>query len=319
MRVLAMAHYHQGSNRGGAELMLHALLRALAEAGHEVWMAATRSPVGEHLIDGVRVISGPASRTLLKQGPWDLAVTHLTETTRTVAWARAHLVPVATVVHSTHPWIGADLAFGADLAVFNSRWVADHHHRRGWTGHHLVVHPPVDAAEHRTRPGSRVTLVNLIPEKGSHLFYRLAERLPHLDFLGVIGGYETHRQDVRVLPNVRIQAHTARMRDEVWANTRVLLVPSDYESYGLVGPEAMCSGIPVLAHPTPGTREALGSAGTYLDRDDVDAWERALRRWEDPTKWAKASHAAAERARHLDPAPELAAWVEAAEKAGARC
>ena len=40
--------------------------------------------------------------------------------------------------------------------------------------------------------------------------------------------------------------------------------------------EALAHGIPVIAHPTPGLRESLGFAGTYVDRDNIDAWEAQL-------------------------------------------
>ncbi|MFE7461682.1 glycosyltransferase family 4 protein [Nocardiopsis terrae] len=308
-----MAHYHRGTNRGGAELMLHALLEALAGRGHDVWLAATHSPDADLQLGKVNVIAGRRAFSVLRRHPWDVAITHLTEASRTRAWADSSGVPVVTLVHSTHPWVRADLAFGTDLAVFNTRWVAAEHSSRGWRGRHLVVHPPVWAHEHATTPGGHVTLVNLLPEKGSLLFYELAQRLPHVDFLGVVGGYEAHRQDVRQRANVTIQAHTARMREDVWARTRILLVPSDYESYGMVGPEAMCSGIPVIAHPTPGTREALGEAAVFLDRTDTDAWAAHLEHLHDPVVWERASKLAVEHAATLDPAEEIREFVAAVE------
>jgi glycosyltransferase involved in cell wall biosynthesis len=56
----------------------------------------------------------------------------------------------------------------------------------------------------------------------------------------------------------------------------VLMVPSVHESYGMAAVEALASGIPVIAHPTPGLREALGDAGTFVDRADVRVWVAAV-------------------------------------------
>src|SRR5690606_19301196 len=113
----------------------------------------------------------------------------------------------------------------------------------------VVVRPPVAAAEYATEPGDHVTIVNLFPNKGSALFWRLAERMPDVPFLAVRGGYG--HQDIRRVPNVEVVPHLPchRMRDEVYARTKILLMPSEYESWGRVGVEAMCSGIPVIAHP----------------------------------------------------------------------
>ncbi|MFE4971343.1 glycosyltransferase [Kitasatospora sp. NPDC056651] len=54
------------------------------------------------------------------------------------------------------------------------------------------------------------------------------------------------------------------MRERVYARSRVVLMPSSHESWGRVGVEAFASGIPVIAHPTPGLAECLGHAGIYV-------------------------------------------------------
>jgi glycosyltransferase involved in cell wall biosynthesis len=66
------------------------------------------------------------------------------------------------------------------------------------------------------------------------------------------------------------------MGEAVWARTGVLLAPSITEAWGMAAVEALAHGIPVIAHPTPGLREALGFAGRYVDRDNVDAWESVV-------------------------------------------
>jgi glycosyltransferase involved in cell wall biosynthesis len=97
---------------------------------------------------------------------------------------------------------------------------------------------------------------------------------------------------VDVLPHLPNSA----MREQVWARTRVLLVPSGYESWGRVASEAICSGIPVIAQPTAGLRENLGQAGIFIDRSDVDGWVAAIRDLQDPDIYAQASDRARARA-----------------------
>jgi len=179
----------------------------------------------------------------------------------------------------------------------------------------MVLHPPVWPHEHATRPGGAVTLVNLNENKGVHVFEHLAMLFPDVPFLGVKGGYgDQLTAGLTSHTNVQIIESTSDMRGRVWSRTRVLLVPSLYESYGMVALEAMASGIPVIAHPTPGLREALGPAGIFADRDKMQEWATELRSLvRDPQAWQRASAAAQARSQSLDPTNDLWQWVKAVE------
>ncbi|MFI7020964.1 glycosyltransferase [Streptomyces sp. NPDC050164] len=81
--------------------------------------------------------------------------------------------------------------------------------------------------------------------------------------------------------------------------------------------EALASGIPVIAHPTPGLREALGDAGTFVDRADYRAWGNTIRdlyRTGDPR--AEATAAALERSAVLadQTREELKLWTSAVQE-----
>ena len=101
---------------------------------------------------------------------------------------------------------------------------------------------------------------------------------------------------VEVLPQVPHQL----MPDLVWSRTRVLLMPSEAESWGRVGVEALCSGIPVIAHPTLGLLEALGGAGVFVDRDDLVGWAKALADLDNPIEYGMRASAAIMRARQVE-------------------
>ena len=174
----------------------------------------------------------------------------------------------------------------------------------------MVCRPPVFADRYRTTPGDRVTLVNLSAAKGASMFYRLARDLPDVEFLGVKGGHGT--QVVKDFPNVEIIDTQADMR-EAYGRTRLLLCPSSRETWGRVGIEAACSGIPTIATPTPGLRESLGDAGTFVARNLPKQWAAAVERLSDPDEWAAASQRALARAADLDPTDDLDRFVEAVE------
>lgn len=99
----------------------------------------------------------------------------------------------------------------------------------------------------------------------------------------------------------------------VWAQTRILLMPSAFETWGMVGVEAMCSGIPVIAHPTTGLRESLGDAGIFADRNNPAEWVDAIRRLDDPAAYRAASERAFARVRQLDPRKSLRRFARAVE------
>jgi glycosyltransferase involved in cell wall biosynthesis len=105
---------------------------------------------------------------------------------------------------------------------------------------------------------------------------------------------------------------------EVWRRTRIVVMPSVSETYGLVAVEAMASGIPVIAHPTPGLRESLGAGGLFADRDDLDAWAAILDDLSHPHRFAAASRYARARSQELalEGAAQLAALVAAIEHLG---
>ena len=76
--------------------------------------------------------------------------------------------------------------------------------------------------------------------------------------------------------------------------------------------EAAASGIPTIAHPTPGLQEALGDAGVFVDRDDIDGWETALKELLG-AGWALASKKALARSAEINPRQEVDTWVRAVE------
>jgi glycosyltransferase involved in cell wall biosynthesis len=190
----------------------------------------------------------------------DVLITHLDNTSTVISAALLYKKPLVQVLHNTHPATKMWASCKHDLIVYNSEWMRN---TLGASNKTIVVRPPVRFADyHVERPrATAVTLINLNQAKGGVLFAQLAAVLPAVQFLGVEGAYG---EQINVdLPNVAIVKHGTNMR-KIYSDTKLLLMPSTYESWGRVGVEAMCSGIPVLAHPTPGLRESLGPGGRFV-------------------------------------------------------
>lgn len=310
--VLAMVDRYPPGQNAGAEWYLHHCLRDSAGRGHRAVVAT--STARPYMFEGVEVVGHREAHGLAQHT--DVVVGHLLWTREAVTFASRNGLPLAYLSHNDHQVEHWQVGPGnVTVLVSNAEWVAAREREfvqergrwvgRPWSGPAVVVRPPVLAADYRLdrdpAAAEYVTLVNVYPEKGSGVFYELARRSPpHRRFLGVEGAYGQQARPGRADSNVAWQPQTARIRDDVYARTRVLLMPSVYESFGRVGAEAMASGIPVVAHPTPGLRESLGDAGIFVDRDDIDGWVAALDLLDDPGAYREASTAARGRSAELD-------------------
>ncbi|MET9813148.1 glycosyltransferase family 4 protein [Streptomyces sp. NPDC006355] len=311
-------------HNAGAEHMLVSMLRPLVERGHDVSVWLSRYGKASKVYDyrGIRVVPLEARLdfpTAVRKA--DVLISHLECVPSTSALARGYGKPVVVVCHNTHrPTFRDAAAGGTALAVYNSRWMQREaelffaeYPKAVRPGAELIVRPPVFADEYATKPGNAITLVNCNPEKGGRVLEALARRMPEQQFLAVKGAYG--EQILPDLPNVEVVDHVRGedMREKVYSRTKVLLMPSSYESWGRAGAEALASGIPVVAHPTPGLCESLGEAGVFVDRNDVAGYEAVLRKLLAPAEYRLASKRARARSAELDPTVELAAWCDAVE------
>ncbi|MFJ9633830.1 glycosyltransferase family 4 protein [Streptomyces sp. NPDC101175] len=311
-------------HNAGAEHMLVSMLRPLVERGHDVsvWLSRYGKAGKEYEYRGIRVVpleSRLDFPTAVRKA--NVLLAHLETVPSTASLARGYGKPLVVVCHNTHTATFRDAAAGGTaLAVYNSLWMEREaelffaeYPKSIRPPSSLVVRPPVFANEYATKPGKAITLVNCNPEKGGKALEALARRMPDQQFLAVKGAYG--EQILPDLPNVEIVDHVRGedMREKVYARTRVLLMPSSYESWGRAGCEALASGIPVIAHPTPGLCESLGEGGIFVDREDIAGYEAVLRKLLTAAEYRLACKRAKARSVELDPAADLAAWCTAIE------
>lgn len=294
MNVVALTLSYPPARRVGAELALHHVLAHLAAHGHDV-QVITQAVTGRRIVDGVKVSPVGARRP---NGDVLVVNAGLAKKARTwwprtpmVVWAHNNQLPTILDVRAAKP----------DLLVTNTMHMRDVY--RSVIGMPSLVLHPYSAPAAPCVTGEAVTLVNCTPDKGSAVFWDLAEQNPAVPFIAVRGGYGD--QDLRDLPNVDVVNH-GDLHD-VWARTRVLLLPSRHESYSMTAAEATNRGIPVVASDLPGVREACGYGAVYTTDRWGAALEDALARWDELSTNALI-HAATRR-----PDRELAAVVDVIE------
>lgn len=298
--ITAYVHAYVGmDHNAGAETTLHDILKHLVKSGWEaIVILKDRRGISryEYEVDGVKVIQADSKREILHWIPRsDVTITHLECSERTHILSNNYGIPTIHLVHNTHP-LTIKWQARATALIVNTDWIANEPEWLGFNKPKMVIYPPVNPDDYETDHGKCVTLVNLWEDKGSEIFYEMAKRFPNVPFLGVKGGYGA--QVIRELPNVTIMDHTDNMRS-VYSQSKIMLMPSKYESFGRVGVEAAASGIPTIAHPTPGLLESLGDSGTFADREDLDAWEEALRDLLKPVKYGRATKTAKARSKEL--------------------
>ena len=142
--------------------------------------------------------------------------------------------------------------------------------------------------------GDCITLINANLNKGLVQFLDLAKRMPDRKFLGVLAYYGELGRPISP-SNVEWVPFDDDIRN-ILKRTRILLMPSTFESFGRVAVEAMINGIPVIyalpggpAPSTTGMHEWIQDVGIGCNRDKLDEWEEAVIQLDDPEVYSQKS------------------------------
>lgn len=321
MKFLCSIHLYPPKHNCGAEYMLHHMNKYLVSQGHEVrvllWQGRNHHIENVYVYDGIDVF--PPDQYMIEMlFYWaDVIITHLDYTQQSIGYGKVFRKPVMHLAHNYSEYGSITMAEKPQYIVYNSeaaKKILNYNHDS------IVVHPPVDHRYYDTKKDTQqnefITLINLDGNKGGHILREIALRMPEKRFLGVMGSYSepaTTGQITDQPANVKVVANTPYILQH-YEQTRILIMPSKFESWGRTATEAMCSGIPVICTKTPGLVENCSKAGIYIDdRDNIDAWVKAIQKLDNPVEYKKASKKAKDRSRELDPQKELEAfglWAE---------
>jgi tetratricopeptide (TPR) repeat protein len=243
MRVLVRSY--DIDDLGGSGITLRTIARYLEGLGHTVWATA-------EALDFDEIEAWSPGLILGQQWATDEAS----------SWATRLRVPFVMLVHG--PGQYEQFMPQCDLVIFNTRVQMEL--ARAATGQTpaMVLHPPVVRSQYETAgAGDCLTLFGSGPAKGVERFLRLARSMPHERFLLVTNDEIAERP-----ANLLIQPKTLDVR-EIYARTKLLLMPSEYESYGRVAIEAAMSGIPTITSDLPGVREATAGHAVFVAPEDA--------------------------------------------------
>lgn len=163
----------------------------------------------------------------------------------------------------------------ADYAIYNTQKSAEE-----WgEPKAFVLHPPISPLPKKiSNKGDAYTLLSSLVNKGVGVVLELAKMYPNQRFIIVRSPAEpTHGlpdivERVAELPNVELHPRVAPEDvHKYFKQTRILLAPSRYETYGMSAIEAAGYGIPCVHVDTPHVREGIGEAAILIPPLDVAA------------------------------------------------
>lgn len=329
MRILASVHLFLPRHNCGSEAMLFHVLKYLQSKGHHcrVLLHQDKGIETPYTYEGIEVFGSKVAQRVDAYAWADVILTHLDFTQYTIAMAMQAKRPLVHMVHNDITYYSIENAIRGQYIVYNSQWCAD---RIGYRWPSTVLHPPCDVdyynVNDRPQDNEYITLISMNERKGGYRLKEIAEAMPDRKFMGVVGSYDNsgprrleQSQIIAMMPpNVKIVPNSPDILS-VYRQTRLLIMPSDYESWGRTATEAMCNGIPVICTPTPGLKENCGPAGVYVgselpdpqpgeafvDFGSVQDWVDAIKKMDNAKTYRKYSLLCRSRAAELRPAVEL--------------
>jgi len=299
MNILWAIHLYPPRHNAGAEYCAHVINRYLISKGHKVrvlhYDGRKYNIKQMYEFDGVQVFLDDNEEVLYNWA--DIICTHLDYSKKAMWKANELGKPLFHFTHNDTPYPSVVNGVGKIKVVHNAQWVADNLNYK-WPS---IVFPPVVDESYQSEDKGRkyITLINLNDNKGSRYFYSLAKKLPQYQFLGVKGSYDG--QHIENHPNVTIWNNTPDVR-KIYEVSKIVLMPSHYESWGRVAGEAMYNGIPVICNPTEGLKENVSHGGLLINRKETDKWKDEIVKLMEDEKYYKSwSKKGLKRAKELTP------------------
>lgn len=307
MNILSFVHAYPPDHNAGAEYMLHEINKYMISKGHTCTVmtrggsAATikngktefRKLFGKTEFEGVRISREGVTMYNKVFKDADLVITHLDRTGKAINLCKAFRKKLVHLIHNTH-YNDVIVRVNARNAyvMYNNEWVRD---TLQYPMPSYVIHPPVNYKDYEVKStGRNITLINCLSSKGGNMLVELAKRFPHRKFVGVMGYGDQVLGDQK---NIRYVENTPNIK-AIYRQSRIILMPSSYESFGRVAIEASASGIPVIASSTPGLKTSLDYAGVFAEKwDDVEEWAALIKKLDDKQYYEKVSALGKKRAK----------------------
>lgn len=217
---------------------------------------------------------------LIKNKP-DIILTQLNYSHKVIEIASKLNIKIILFIHDNHAYNFLPINKGKSISyvIFNSKNTANHF-KQYLDCPHSVIYPCIGEKNYLVKSVDKnyITMINPTENKGGDILFEIIKNMPDEKFL-VVKGWKKLDSKFMKFKNIKIIDRQYDMR-KVYSQTKILLVPSQWEeAFARVVPEAMTSGIPVIASKVGGLLESVGNAGILID-DFVNpkAWVIEIRK-----------------------------------------
>lgn len=308
MTIVALTHGYPPLWNMGGEVALHRSLKALN--GEKIVLTKTDKeytfegihvkPINTPDVLNIKANHVPIARQLHSLGAHVMIAQNELSLPGVRAASEIGIISVVNV--HTPPRYGRTVKHGmrfTDYAIYNTETSA-----REWgEPDAFVLHPPISPLPNKiNNNGDAYTLLSSLSNKGVTVVLEMAKRYPDKRFIVVRSPAEkTHgipdlEQRAAKLPNLELHPRVAP--EDVWKyleQTRILLAPSRYETYGMSAIEAAGYGIPSIHVDTPHVREGIGEAAILVPPLGVEETAKGIETIEQSyKKYAEGARARAE-------------------------
>lgn len=314
-RSVMLLHAYVPFWNAGSEVCAHTVNRLLVQRGHEVWVGAPGYP--NKMYEGVHLFNSNDKQYLNDLMVHTQVLSTHSFRDRCLKLKDRFGIAFIDWFHGGTYTANAKIAGARNgdpryWAVFNSNSLLESFSEIQ-NKKYFILKPPVDWREYQITKEEQkpeyVTLSNLNENKGGHILIDIAKAAPEIKFLGVRGSYWKQIEDPTVT-NITYIDNTPKIK-EVYAQTKILIMPSKDETWGRTAVEAMASGIPVIAAPTPGLKECCQDSALFVERSNIEEWVRLIRRLiNDKSFYDEYSYRGKVRARQLEPTHDMEMFME---------
>ena len=281
-KILVYVKLYAHKNKAGGEIYLHRFLKGLKQDKNILVMVES-DQYHEYTYDGIKIVETNEKHSIFNILQFETIITQLDFLPKVNDFALKNEKRVVNIFHCSVPNNIPYYKNDNIIKIFNSNYVKNmalHDSNLKKINNSFLLYPYIDFEKYSMiqktiEDREYITFINPQRSKGGDVVEQLAKMYPDKKFMIVKGGYYLHLQELhryKKLPNCHIINNTSNMIKNVYSKTRILLMPSRYETYGMCVSEAQACGIPTISNcKSGGLVENLGKIQLYGITPEEDA------------------------------------------------
>ena len=294
MKILVVVELYFHKNKSGGEAYLHHFLKKIKEYTEATINILIPNKEEDKKYDFEGIIINEVLESDEELDSYileaDILVSQLMLSPTVIKYSDKYKKPLIWLLHGFFEGFTKFMKNNKIIKIFNSKNVlVDFSNKSNYIiQNYHIIYPFTDfdkLSKFKDKEIERreyITFINPVQNKGAELVIQIAKKNLKRKFLIVEGGYSHQEQkqyltEFRNLSNCHIIKNTNDIINEIYLKSRIVLMPSKYESYGMVASEASCLGIPVIINrEAKGLNENLGKLSLGGHDHDFKSYQRII-------------------------------------------